>query len=63
MATTDLLLGMVVEDGRIARRAYREFVEAGMGSYEWELPLLARGLRLNCLTRAYEQLWHEVAGP
>lgn len=26
-------------------------------------PLLARGLRLNCLTRAYEGLWREVAGP
>lgn len=26
-------------------------------------PLLARGLRLNCLTRAYEDLWQEVSGP
>jgi len=31
MVTTDLLLGMVAGDGRVARRAYREFVEAGMG--------------------------------
>ena len=30
MVTTDLLLGMVSEDGRIARKAYREYVEAGM---------------------------------
>jgi len=31
MVTTDLLLGMVAGDGKTACRAYREFVEAGMG--------------------------------
>jgi REP-associated tyrosine transposase len=31
MVTTDLLLGMVAGDGKIARKAYRKFVEAGMG--------------------------------
>jgi len=30
MVTTELLLGMVSGDGRIARKAYREYVEAGM---------------------------------
>jgi hypothetical protein len=31
MVTTDLLLGMLSEDGRMARKAYREYVDAGMG--------------------------------
>jgi hypothetical protein len=29
---------------------------------EFRSSLLARGLRLNCLTNAYANLWHEVAG-
>lgn len=31
MLRTDLLLGMVSENGRVARKAYQEYVEAGMG--------------------------------
>jgi putative transposase len=31
MLTTDLVLGMVSGNGRVARKAYQEYVEAGMG--------------------------------
>lgn len=30
---------------------------------KYELNILARGLRLNCLTKAYADLWQEVAAP
>jgi putative transposase len=30
VVTTDLILGMVSDDGKVARRAYREYVEKGM---------------------------------